>query len=549
MMTAADMTGSKHHITMLHVCLIVPVILATLVRTAPLIEGGERLQRQCVSEDGYLMLTLARNLALGRGLSVSDGLIPSNGSQPLSTLLFSLCFVVAGGDKLLSLYPIVGLQVAGSLLTAALLYLLINKYLYRGPHRRVVALLAAAVWYVSPTSIMHTQNGLETGLYALLILVSISTYDAMDRRLALSTGPGACLLLGAVLGIAFLGRNDACFLIAALLGVQLYRAYRRGFLRRGLIQAFVIGAASVLTATPWLWYNVSRFGHVVPVSGRAESLDVPFGHNLLRTSVAMTENILLFFRIPLVLETTLFAAIACWVFLLVVVALAVRWRRWLAERFSAGVGVLAIFVTALLAFYGLFFGMPCFLGRYLFPAFMLSAIVGSGVIVAAATVASRWSSGRPLAAVGISAAVICIGLDARIYLKGREHLHFQVVNWVTQNVPDETWVAAVQTGTLGYYHNRTINLDGKVDPYALAACRQGRTQEYLLQRNCEYIVDWVGIAQWAQLPTLQPHFILAVEDHQQNLAVLRRIDQKEPTNTLSESSIDRRQWEVLTTVE
>ena len=59
-------------------CLAAVVGLETVVRVAPLVEGGERLQRQCVSEDGYLMLTIARNIALGRGFSVSDGMIPSS---------------------------------------------------------------------------------------------------------------------------------------------------------------------------------------------------------------------------------------------------------------------------------------------------------------------------------------------------------------------------------------------------------------------------------------------------------------------------------------
>ena len=57
--------------------------VALCVRVAPIVEGGDRLQRQCVSEDGYLMVTIARNLELGVGFSVSNGTIETNGVQPV----------------------------------------------------------------------------------------------------------------------------------------------------------------------------------------------------------------------------------------------------------------------------------------------------------------------------------------------------------------------------------------------------------------------------------------------------------------------------------
>ena len=90
---------SPRGVTALGAIAVVVVAVTLLVRVAPLVEGGERLRWQCVSEDGYLMLTVARNLALGNGLSISDGTIPSNGVQPLATLLFAGCIWLAGGDR------------------------------------------------------------------------------------------------------------------------------------------------------------------------------------------------------------------------------------------------------------------------------------------------------------------------------------------------------------------------------------------------------------------------------------------------------------------
>ncbi len=56
-----------------------------------------------MTEDGYLMLTIARNMAIGLGMSVSEGTIHSNGVQPLATFLFTLPYLLTGGDKVAGL--------------------------------------------------------------------------------------------------------------------------------------------------------------------------------------------------------------------------------------------------------------------------------------------------------------------------------------------------------------------------------------------------------------------------------------------------------------
>lgn len=502
--------------------MIIAVGVATFVRLAPLLEGGDRIQRQCVSEDGYLMLTIARNMALGRGFSVSDGTIPTNGTQPLAALLYAACFAGVGGDRLLGLYPVVGLQVVLSAITAFALYALTRRNLYRGPHAALVALIAACLWYSSPTSLTNTQNSLETGLCALLILASMALYDALAPRLRRAPSPLSCVVLGLVLGLTFLGRNDACFLIAAMLMIHILLGFRHRMARRAVFQALLIGLISVCTALPWLWFNVTRFGHVVPVSGRAESLDISFGHNLAPAFAAVVENVLIVLRIPSAYQDLAIVQVTCGLAATALACVALWKRRWLHSRFSTGTLILACFVGALFVYYALFFGMPSFLGRYLFPAVMLSALVAAAAIVNAASHASRPRQKTVFAVVLLCASVACTFLNVRIYVKGKDHLHFQVVDWVAANVSKDVWVGAVQTGTLGYYHDRTINLDGKVDPHAFAARQQDRIPQYVVERNVEYIADWAGIATWAEVPAFAANYELILKDAEQNLAVLRR---------------------------
>ena len=63
------------------------LLLATgiVARLSPLLDPGHRLFWLFMSEDGYLMQTVARNLALGLGMSTADGTMPTNGVQPLAS--------------------------------------------------------------------------------------------------------------------------------------------------------------------------------------------------------------------------------------------------------------------------------------------------------------------------------------------------------------------------------------------------------------------------------------------------------------------------------
>jgi hypothetical protein len=112
------------------------------------------------------------------------------------------------------------------------------------------------------------------------------------------------------------------------------------------------------------------------------------------------------------------------------------------------------------------------------------------------------------------------------FIKGGSHMHRQVVEWVTANVPGDSWVGAVQTGTLGFFHDRTINLDGKVNPDALRVLmKQGHILDYVVESEIDYIADWVGMADWVHMdmsPEFSRQFEIVVRDEALNLGVLRQ---------------------------
>jgi hypothetical protein len=266
-------------------------IVATAIRVAPFFMSEERFKRQCIIDDGYYMLTIARNTAIGNGFSISDGQVPTNGTQPLGTLLYSLGFRSNHGDKLDGLSFAIAIQTVISLLAAILIYIGARKYFYSKSLAPTVALGAAVMWYASPTTLSHTQNGLETALATLTIVVCLIAYDVLRPRLMTGVRPGSCIVLGILLGLGFLVRNDLCFLIAAVMGIHGVLTWRAHAIKRGIVQNLFMAVTAFFVGLPWLWFNLSRFGHPVPVSGRAESYESFFGFNFYYSLVAFLENI------------------------------------------------------------------------------------------------------------------------------------------------------------------------------------------------------------------------------------------------------------------
>jgi hypothetical protein len=489
-------------------------------RAAPLFDHGGRLLQQYPTEDGYLMLTIARNLALGKGVSVSDGTIPTNGTQPLVTLLFTGAFMAAGGSRVAGVAAAQALLLLASLAAAWLVYRL-GLLVFEGrTSRRSIALLGAAAWYASPLVVPHSMNCLETGVYAIAVALVAAMFLRRDRPFT----PSVCLRAGVLLGAAFWIRNDAVFLILAACLVHLFDGLDEGYdaIRARFGQALIFGSISIAVALPWLAFNLIEFGHIMPVSGRAESLTGSFASNLYYLPAVIAEYAMFVLPIPEVVQIQWYAVAASTLLVVLLLPLlSLLWAR--AEGIERSAMVLtSIFGLGLVVFYGLSFGAYWFLARYFFPLSPLVALGWSAVALRVFHRAER-TLGRAAAAIPIVMVLVVIGLHVRAYDKGKSHLHFHVVRWVEEHVPDDVWVGAVQTGTLGFFHDKTINLDGKVNPKAYEALVESRIADYVVDdTRVMFLADWTGILDWRTMPRIDESFEVVVADYENNLGVLRR---------------------------
>lgn len=505
-----------------------------LYRLWPLAAGMPALSTFFLFEDGYIMLTVARNMAIGLGMSVSDGTIATNGVQPLATFLFTLPFRALEGDKVASLYP-VHLMLAAYGVGAFFAIRALARQLMPADTAPAWPLVVALLWFLGPLLLRHSMNGLETGLCTLTLLVTLLAFGRLMRAAedtADGAGPGARLLFGLLCGLAVLARIDAAFLVAALFAVW---AWDELFTRRRSVLAMCArlvppGLASLAVAAPWLIHNQIRFGSIMPISGTSQSHLAAFGDNLEWLPSKLFETLAPMLPLPRVLELALPVQILCLLLVaLCLGTLALRLRRrgrLPARRMAAAYG---LFALALITYYGLFFGAAHFLSRYFAPLAPLFILAGVETARALGQALGPRLGGWLAPAYGVLGLLLCLGFLARALMPGVTLLgHEQVLAWTAENVPEEAWVAAPQTGALGYWHDRTINLDGKTNINALQAhWRDGHILNYLTDSPADYVVDWVGMADWIRQEAAQEKFAaafeLVIEDYDTNLAVLRRI--------------------------
>jgi hypothetical protein len=501
-------------------------------RVAPLFDPHGRLLQQFVSEDGYYMQTVARNLALGHGLAVSDGTVQTNGVQPLATFLFALCHYLAGGDKIGGIAGVTILSLFVSVAATWVFYKLLQKLLANHPDGPALSILTASFWFASPTIVQHSMNGLETGLYLLVSLSTLSLVASFVEQNDNAWSIKQTICLGIMLGICFLTRNDAAFFIAAILLARLLLWWPTNatMWQQRIQEVMIPGLISIAIALPWLIYDYRLFGSIVPISGISESLGARFGGNLVQVPAALFAFVTLILPVPHTLRTG--SPILLLSLLALAIALSVSFRVLWRQSKAAPIVLLAygIFGTLLIAFYGLYFGAPYFISRYLAVLSPICALIG----ITAVYRALQWlrADTRQIALVSSATlgALLILMLNVRVYRHGLEHEHFQVVDWVSANVRPQTWVAAAQSGTLGYFHDRTINLDGKVDPEALRTrLSEGGVIPYVVaNKKIQYIADWVGFAGWSRIDKagFNQRFELIVNDTKHNLAVFRRIDRQ-----------------------
>lgn len=431
-----------------------------------------------LTEDGYYLLAVSRNVAMGHGITI-DGRQLTNGFQPLFAFLMVPVYALTGGGRLESLRGVLAMHWLMHALTALLLAGGVRQSLRaHAPERAELAGWATAcLWLGSRYVILNSYSGLETGCVLMLYATAWRLYQAdwlTGWRLFAFSG---------VLGLLVLARIDAAIFVAILAAFELLRSGSP--LRSRILRAATMSGGALVVSLPWWLFNVTSFGSLMPSSGTAQM--APFS---LARIAAMVQGVMLdlvpYMQIrwiqgapQLIVQGLLLIGVA-FIFFRDVFPMI---QGSLAARFAA-----ALFTTAIVfcAYYLLTSGAGHFYGRYLSVLMLLSVPV---------TAIALFGSPRLPKPVG-GACVLAVLAIALLSVAGfhlqrgvaKSPFYNDQLQLILSNVPAGDVVGAGQSGTIGYFRERVVNLDGKVNSAAIPF--RDRMWVYLEQQHIEWFCDW-----------------------------------------------------------
>ena len=466
-----------------------PAAVSLAVAVALLLAPPDDLARTLPVEDAFYALSVAREAATGGGITI-DGRTPTNGFQPLWVALNVPVYALVGGERIDGLRLSQVLSTLLWLAFAGLLALQARDLARRHGLEGRMAAAAAAIVAVGSVSVLRLfRNGLETGLVLVLLAAAVIVLDRWTtwsaRRIALA---------GVLLGALAWARLDAALFALAFGAVVLRRDRRRA------VAPLAACALAALLLVPWLAYNVALDGSVVPSGGRSQAGAYDPAHNVasaLRAIGAWTLAPLL--RAGMHLQPVPYTEILA-IAGIALTALAVRYVR-RGRRLPIGSGTLALAAYAglLVGWYTLAFGSWWFLDRYLAPLLLVAV---PWLACALERLGRRWTLPALTGVVLVAnVPVLAVLLTAPHWpppwwtspasnLGSHPNLNheFQLA-WTRAHVREECRVGAFESGTLGYFREEVVNLDGKVNSAALRARRAGRSGEYVLRTGIDVMVD------------------------------------------------------------
>jgi hypothetical protein len=479
-------------------------LVGLVLRLAAVARPVAVVDRLFVPDDTYYTLTIARSIAHGHG-PTTDGTTLTSGFQPLLGFLMTPVYWATGSlDRgvRIDLLLLAGADVATVVVVAWIAFRVAG---------RLAALVAAAIWAVSPIAITSAAGGLETSLAMFAAVALVAVWIAANDH----PSTRRWLAVGAVAGLAVLARIDLVLLVVLLAGVQLWRGPRRGL-------AASAAAGGVVVGPWWIWCSL-KFGTPLPTSGSA-------AHALARgDSFASATTSLAFGAVaggPFVqlqhpriwlMHHTVIGTFAFWLVVVALVALGVALlvpsarRRDVLDAPSAAVAVLVAFAAGLLVFY-VWFGVPWYLSRYLAPVELVVTLllaIGCARLTRLSGSRVRTLTAAVLGAVlvaGFAASAVSIRTALTATTRGPSQLDAatgfrEPVRAALAFLPGGARIGGFQSGALGYYgsaRHTVVNLDGVVNPDAYRARRAHRTGAYIRSRHLAWLIDsHVLIAEFA----------------------------------------------------
>ena len=489
------------------------------------------LMEKTMYDDAFYLKGI-QNFVEGKGLSV-DGVFETNGFQPLELFIIAPAFWLFKGNLFLPMHILLSVLGIFHILTV----LLVWKIVMLLTKNENAAHISAFFYAFSPFAFILSLSGMEQSIYVFFVSASIYQYlkmrtnekSAVSERneyasaSSMSDGKSGKVaesgfsaknlaILGVLLGLAFLSRLDAVFLIAPLMLDMAYLSFRRkGGFAVTFKRILVSGAALALVAFPWLLWSYFKFGALLPSSGQAIIfLTQEWRYFNTHTSIftidyliELFKNVIQSFRVAVSLLVALKQSVFLPNMILlggiagILVSGALKNIFGFKSRLSKLSPVWFVFAYVLLAFF--YYPLVQWLTyqRYYLFLILLAAIVFGFLFDACLAIAGKFSESMQRRSALFMGVLLAIGFALSFASFWQDGLApwqtelYDATQWINANTPKDAVIAGFNTGITGYFTERTlVNLDGAVNNDAVAALKGRRMMAYLKERNVDYLVDY-----------------------------------------------------------
>jgi hypothetical protein len=407
-----------------------------------------------IGEDAYYMLTVARNFALGNGLTYNFNL-KTTGIQPLATFLYSSIFIFS---NLLGLSDWSALSLI--IITNALLLILFTITLIKQASffendfdnlSWIIPLLTLFNFGLFRTF----TYGLETRLYLLLFAITVNFTIKLNLK---EISPSQLLKLSFLIGFTALARIDFIIVVLFFFLIQYIQK------NISIKNLFIIGFLSTLFTLPWFIYVYSVTGSFIPSSGSAQS-ELATIHNVaprfLAMLIAINENLTpwLYTGARNIFVLTGFLSLLLFIFF---------FRKSLlntinhikSHRATKVYNSWLLSLLTLILIYIIFFWASHFYYRYSSPLSVF-IIAFFGIII------SKFFKDKVRTLKYIFSSIIIILFFLQAYYSLHTgtigNTHSVSAGFIKQHFSNTKKVGAFQSGVIGYFNNNVINLDGKIE--------------------------------------------------------------------------------------
>ncbi len=440
-----------------------------------------------LGEDGYYMLTVAWNIASGKGI-VYNYDISTSGIQPLNTFFISLlgkiCLLL-NGDKWTFARIVLFYEITSLLIFSFLIYR-IAKNLGRN-------LKLSTEWLLAITTTITIFNfglfrifayGLETGLYLILFAFLILYELGMENKPTYAQG----VIFGLLSGFIILTRID--FLIPLIIFHLISFLSNQKSVKWVLLSI----ATVIVVVSPWFLYVNSVTGRIIPSSGIAQ-FQIIDNQNIFKRLWEAIRS-LISHLIPWVYSrpADLLSLISLLIFIFVIVylisksqnkaniAMILEKNPWYKNW------VIAIMILILVYIFG--FKSTHFYTRYFSP---LNVVFLPFLAIVITEEINQFPI--KIKKLGILFVVVLFFVWAFLSLHTGFTTNTQsvVAGYIEKSFVSNEKIGAFQSGVVGYFHENVFNLDGKIDHRVIPYLKSGTLDMFLDLEEINVVIDWADI--------------------------------------------------------